>query len=365
MKKLLLGTITLLTAANLSAQLSVDISQSPQQLVLNSLLGQGISASNITFNGTALDSADVQLGSFAANGNDLGMYSGVMMGTEALTIFVSYDYTQLTTNITNDSDLLLLSNPTCQNFNNMAILEFDFIPAGDTMIFDYVFGSEEYGSFTCTQYNDAFGFFLSGPGINGIYSNNAINIANIPGTSTPVAINTVNSGIADGDATECENANPNWLSDTVYFNREIYDFSDSTKVRLNGLTDILSAIYYGLVIGETYHIKMAIGDACDASVNSAVFFNGSSFRTMGGATSVSENNKKEIGISSLGNNGVFQINNTNGQLVETVVYNLVGERVFQKSSTNSMLDLSRLSNSVYIAQLRVGNKTISKKLVIN
>ena len=366
MKKLILATFTTCFALSANAQLTTDNSQSPEQVVLNTLLGQGISASNISFNGVSLTTPDVQIGTFYANGNDLGMSSGVMMATEAIS-FTNGEY-GITNDIINDLDLLQLNPNICASFNNMAILEFDFVPAGDTMVFDYVFGSEEYGAFTCTQFNDAFGFFLSGPGINGTFSNNAINIANIPGTSTPVAINTVNSGIADGSASECDSANSNWLNDTIYFNRELtYDDMqlDSTRIKINGLTNILSAVYFGLEIGENYHIKMAIGDACDAALNSAVFFNGNSFRIMGGATSVSESNKKEIEISSLGNNGTFQISNTNGQLIDAVVYNLVGERVFQKTFTSNLLDLSNLSKGVYVAQFKIANKIISKKLVIN
>ena len=58
-----------------------------------------------------------------------------------------------------------------------SILEFDFITFSDTILFSYVFASEEYKEFVNANFNDAFGFFISGPGISGPFSNNSMNIA--------------------------------------------------------------------------------------------------------------------------------------------------------------------------------------------
>ena len=57
-----------------------------------------------------------------------------------------------------------------------AVLEFDFTATGSAVSFQYVFGSEEYDEFVGSQFNDVFAFFLNG-----------VNIAVLPGTSTPVA----------------------------------------------------------------------------------------------------------------------------------------------------------------------------------
>src|SRR5690606_39091386 len=109
-----------------------------------------------------------------------------------------------------------------------SVLEFDFIPTGDTISFNYVFASSEYNSFTCTQYNDAFGFFLSGPGINGPFSNNAVNLAVVPNTTIPITVNTVNSGspTGGGSASTCAAADPNWQANSQYFvgNQNADDF---------------------------------------------------------------------------------------------------------------------------------------------
>ncbi|MBK9590520.1 MAG: choice-of-anchor L domain-containing protein [Crocinitomicaceae bacterium] len=42
----------------------------------------------------------------------------------------------------NDPDMAMIGSPYVQN--NEAILEFDFIPTGDSVVFNYVFASEEY-----------------------------------------------------------------------------------------------------------------------------------------------------------------------------------------------------------------------------
>ena len=59
--------------------------------------------------------------------------------------------------------------------------------------FNYVFGSEEYPEFVNAGFNDAFGFFLSGPNpTGGMYVDQ--NLAIVPGTAnTPVSIFNVNN----------------------------------------------------------------------------------------------------------------------------------------------------------------------------
>jgi hypothetical protein len=66
-----------------------------------------------------------------------------------------------------------------------ATLSFSFIPTGNTISFQYVFGSEEFQEYVGSKFNDVFGFFL-----NGLMVTN--NIALLPGTTTPVSINNVN-----------------------------------------------------------------------------------------------------------------------------------------------------------------------------
>ncbi|MBK7754791.1 MAG: choice-of-anchor L domain-containing protein [Flavobacteriales bacterium] len=67
------------------------------------------------------------------------------------------------------------------------VLEFDCVPQGDTLLFNFSFGSEEYQEFVGSAFNDVFGIYLSGPGFG-----TPTNVAAIPG-GTVVSINNVNN----------------------------------------------------------------------------------------------------------------------------------------------------------------------------
>lgn len=277
----------LLAATVGRSQMLVNATLTPEQLVQNVLLGGGVTISNITFNGIAATSLSEQAGSFTApGGSNLGLLSGVILSTgRAASDPDNFefgadgdvdDFASSQMAGPSDADLEELSG---QSINDAAILEFDFIPTGDSLKFRYVFGSEEYPSFTCSNYNDAFGFFLSGPGISGPFSNGAINIALVPGTNIPVSINTLNSGESSGgDESDCAAADPNWQSNSVYFVDNAAQ--TGTIVTYDGFTTVLTA--FALVqCGETYHIKLAIGDGFDESYDSGVFLEAGSFTSTG------------------------------------------------------------------------------------
>lgn len=270
------------------SQLVVNGTMTPEQLVQNVLLGGGVTASNITFNGGLATAINAQVGSFTAPvGTNLELTAGIVLSSGNVqsdpgNFIVGADGTtaDFASNLMgggSDPDLELLSG---QEINDKAALEFDFIPTGDSLQFKYVFGSEEYPSYTCSDFNDAFGFFLSGPGIAGPYSGGAVNIALVPGTTVPVSINTLNSGVPSwpGDEPNCAALDPNWESNSVYFVDNAAQ--TGTIVTYDGFTVVLTA--FALVqCGQTYHIKLAIGDGFDESFDSGVFLEAGSFTSSG------------------------------------------------------------------------------------
>lgn len=196
--------------------------------------------------------------------------------------------------VINDPDLIALE-PTATN--DVCILEFDVIPSCDTLQINYVFASEEYLDFVCSSFNDAFGFFISGPGINGPFANGAENIATIPGSNDYVGINTVNDGspTPGSPCTTLGGANCPCNSQYYVHNGEGNDCfnnpapthcTDSTYIRYDGMTVPLTAVS-PVIPCSTYHMKIIIADAGDWSLDSGVFLtyqglncpNGSSINT--------------------------------------------------------------------------------------
>lgn len=160
------------------------------------------------------------------------------------------------------------------NSNDACVLEFDFIPDIDTtstLRFKYVFGSEEYNEYACTNFNDVFAFLLSGPGVG-----TNVNVALVPGTSIPVAINSVNSGVpgsAGGNIGQCNSMGPGSPFPAYFINNEALN---GQTVTLDGFTVALEAMAT-VQPCDTYHIKLAVADVSDFAFNSAVFLQAYSF----------------------------------------------------------------------------------------
>lgn len=260
----------LMISVSVNAQLNITPNQTATALAAK-LTGTGVSVSNAT-----LDCPGQSNGIFVATASNLGLDSGIILTTG----YSKTDPTQLDGNGADGPESQFLShdngNPgdpqldqltNGQATRNRCILEFDFVPAGDSIKFDYVFGSEEYDTYSCSQFNDAFGFFISGPGITG-----APNIALIPGTDIGVTINSttdpmqaVPQPFADDIVDYCNSMGPGSPFSQYYVAN-----LNGTTVAYNGFTTVLTAAS-AVTPCETYHLKLAIADASDEAWDSGTF----------------------------------------------------------------------------------------------
>ena len=167
MKKLLFLLLAL-SAFNAHSQIVVDNTppyDDPLWMTNNILIGGGVSASNINYQGDSC-----QIGFFNAINTSLGIDSGIVLCTGDVNDLdpASAPTFPFIANTVVDPDLLAVANSvpgmigqsfSVSSVNDIAILEFDFIPTSDSLSFRYAFGSQEYFAFENTQYNDVFGFF--------------------------------------------------------------------------------------------------------------------------------------------------------------------------------------------------------------
>lgn len=315
--------VSLFFAGDVRAQLVINQTQSPNVLVQNIMVGQDVIPSAVSFNSSSgtvvatVGDGPGEIGRFNGTNTMLGLDGGLFLCTNVATAHLPGPNDQLMVNgggigapagiQTPDQDLCRLSGyEFCDignNIYNKAVVEFDFVPLNDMVSFRYVFSSEEYERWACSEYNDTFGWFISGPGISGPYSNNAMNIAIVPGSLDPVCINSVNSGMIDVNANgpdvffapygPCQEY-ANWLGNTQYYRynggqwptpQPIADAAqleapynnDPAYIAHNGMTAVLTASA-AVQIGQTYHMKMGVANVSDSKYPSAVFIEGSSFR---------------------------------------------------------------------------------------
>lgn len=262
MQKLLLILAAFTSVFSSQAQIVTNNTLTPAELVSQILVGAGVTVSNVTFNGSLANAGILQPNALDFTANNFPFANGLYLRTAG------------GANVAFDPDLNAITTNTV---TNGAILEFDFVPMGDSLVFNYMFASAEYPTYVCSGFNDVFGFFISGPGIAGPYSLGAINIALVPGTTVPVAINTVNSGVAGGagNPATCAAQDPNWQSNSVYYTTVYANYSGAG---FNGGTVSLPALAM-LQCGQTYHIKLAVSNVGDTALDSGVYIEGGSFAT--------------------------------------------------------------------------------------
>ena len=237
----------------------------------NTLVGPGITISSPTLT-CAGASEGVFTGATAALGFDNGFFLTNGDGSSAFG-YADAAMPDGELGRPGDPDLSALADTTTYD---ACVLEFDFIAAGSSINVNYVFGSYEYQSFTCSQYNDVFGFFISG----GAYGSTPTNIALVPGTSIPVAVNSINCGPTGGySSAYCTAMGAGSPFCSYYIDHSglpgtVYGFG------YWGGTTVLTA-NASIVPCTVYHLKIGIADAVDDKLDSGVFLKAGGFSTTG------------------------------------------------------------------------------------
>lgn len=207
--------------------------------LVQSLVGAGIQISNVTFTGT-----NVAAGNFTGGATSIGFEQGIILSTGLATDVIGTNTQFASTDNAQpgDADLDAITPNTTED---ATVLEFDFLPSGAVLNFQFVFGSEEYPEFVNSGVNDVFAFFLNGQ-----------NVALVPNTSTPISIDTLN--------------------DTTNSQFYVDNSTGARATKLDAVTTVLT-ITATVIPDQVNHIKLAISDAGDGIYDSDVFIKAGSF----------------------------------------------------------------------------------------
>ena len=256
------------------------IGQSPAAFIQNNLLGGGVYIFNAKFSNSTNNISTPNIGTFQANGYmGLSMENGIIMTTGDISLAPgpnsSSSSQQPVTGYFSDQEMSIVATNTIYGCST---LDFDFVTLASSISFNYTFASEEYPEYVCSNFNDVFAFFVTGPDPE-TGEEVTRNIAIIPNTidedhpnGIAVAINSVNPGVpgassGGGSGTGC-----------------YYDYSDAYEenpegtpgIEYDGFTTKLTASAQILPC-VVYHMHISVCNVGDNAYDSGVFLEGNSF----------------------------------------------------------------------------------------
>lgn len=254
-KKFLLYTLLVLNANFAWAQLhvvTVNDTLTPDQIVRSYFLGSGISIKKVSYKGEA-----DALGLFTDKKAITGFSEGLIISNGRADLlpgknsrpnaganFGKYFFF--------DQDFI-----TNANMCDGAVLEFDFVPSFDSIVFRFVFGSEEYPEFVGKNFNDAFALLIKPKAGRNAYKN----IGTLPNGNT-VMINNVNS-----------KRNREWFVANDKFEDPLYN-----ELEYDGITKPIVATAR-VIPYQIYHLKIMIADLGDCEYDSGVLLEAHSFNS--------------------------------------------------------------------------------------
>lgn len=341
MKKIIYTfAVVAIITGKVNAQFTITSDTNTVQLVNNFILS-GVTASNVLYTGAANT-----LGTFInGNATNIGLNNGIIMTTGILDTVP-----QIGSAVSNFA-CVDNSAPGCAELDNLvpgtttynaSILEFDLVPVGNVLEFQYVFASEEYPEYVGSSFNDVFGFFINGSNPSG---GNYVdsNIAIIPGTSLPVAINNVNASL-----------------NSAYFidNEGI----GGQSIVFDGFTTVLLAQVF-VIPGNTYHLKMAIADVADGVFDSGIFLKAQSMKSYNMTTGIDEEHKNSFIIYpnpvtdklfvDVSLNSEIELLNAEGQILKSMLVN----------NNHTIIDILDFAEGLYFVKVKNEAGILLKKFV--
>ncbi|MEO8589521.1 MAG: choice-of-anchor L domain-containing protein [Flavobacteriales bacterium] len=319
MKHLSSFSIFLLAGLGAQAQLTVTDSLSVGSIA-QLLEGLNVSIQNVDVNcpGRAM-------GHFSGT-SELAISEGMVL-TTGRADFVAADNTFFATEVNDapgdaDLDQEVAPSPTY----DACVLEFDCIPYGDTLLFNFSFGSEEYPEFV-GSFNDVFAIYLTGPGFP-----TPTNVAALP-DGTPVAINNVNIAM-----------NAEYFYDNQAGNGQY--------VAYDGFTTNLT-VFAEVQPDAAYHFKVAIADAADMVFDSGVFLEAFSFRSTEITTGIASVDPNALRTMRNGDQLTVVLPNALASGARIAVLDATGQlvRSLRMNGDRMDLDLAGLAQGIYTLQL--------------
>lgn len=331
-----------------TAQITTD-SYTIEQLVNDVILANtGITATNIT-SSSAINFIDHHsIGYFDKNGSTFNFESGVVLTSGSINDLPG-PYPSEIAQITGwpgDTDI---DTPGGWPTHDASSISFDFVAPTNFFSFNYLYAAGEFGGTEqLCQPIDPFAFILTDS------DGNKINLAVLPGTNTPICNTIVNNGV-DG-STIC--------SGNIMISYGSYSPNPAPALPINipGLTIPLTA-HAQVVAGETYNLKIVMGDIYDTVINSALFIEQGSFQTTA-LTTDTHALFNEIRIYPNPADNILNIV-SNFVIEEILMYNMLGQNVL-KASPNTMdttLNISTLIPGPYMLVFNSMDKVQTAKIV--
>jgi len=289
----------------------------------NAAITTALNGGGLTISGATLirGSRTTQIATFSNGlaGANLGTDTGVYFSTGDVNVelanrnIVNESTASFNSDVYSDANLIALDanakyDPLIYTFN------VTLGPSNTALRIVYQFGSEEYPDYVGSIFNDAFGFFVTGPGISGV-----ANLAKLPSNNADITVNNVNYGVEGiygvglADLTQSAFYLRNGHT-TIVSGSNLIPNPDPQPgpfpyfVEFNGLTSLITFDLVGLTAGATYTFKIAIADTGDQALDSGVFI-----KKISGINGADVAVTKTVNNSTppVGSNVVFTVTATN------------------------------------------------------